>query len=66
MTLTEMQVLQKQNLFKLMVVEKRNKNSKVIGLSSLIRETKSGMTKEDIAYVKELVDEEIKELSCGY
>ena len=44
-----------------MVIEKRNKHTTVVGLGSLIRETKSGMTKEDIAYVKELVDEEITE-----
>ncbi|MCL1878345.1 MAG: hypothetical protein FWF80_05770 [Defluviitaleaceae bacterium] len=61
MTLNEMQVLQKQNLFKLMVIERRNKGIKINGLGGLIRETKSGMTKEDIAYVKELVDEEISE-----
>ena len=59
MILHEMQVFQKQTLYKLMVIEKRNK--KVVGLGSLIRETKSGMTKEDIAYVNELVDEEVAE-----
>ena len=61
MTLSEMQVLQKQNLYKLMVIEKRNAGTKIHGLGGLIRETKSGMSKEDIAYVKELVDEEISE-----
>ena len=58
----EMQVQQKQNLFKLLVLEKENKEIKVKGLGRLIREAKSGMSKEEIAYVKELVDEEFGEM----
>jgi len=54
----EMQVQQKQNLFKLMVLERENIGTTVKGLGQLIREAKSGMSKEDIAYVKELVDEQ--------
>ncbi|MCL1845214.1 MAG: hypothetical protein FWF77_04860 [Defluviitaleaceae bacterium] len=54
----EIQVAQKENLFELMLLEKQNKGATVKGLGRLIRKTKSGMTKEDIAYVKELVDEE--------
>jgi hypothetical protein len=50
----------KQSLFELMLLEKRNEKLgiKVVGLGQLIRKTKAGMTKEEIAYVKELVDEE--------
>jgi len=56
----EIQVAQKQSLFELLIIEKRNAAAgiKVLGLGSLIRKTKAGMTKEEIAYVKELVDEE--------
>jgi hypothetical protein len=58
--LLEIQVAQKQSLFELLLLEKRNAKVgvKVVGLGQLIRKTKAGMTKEEIAYVKELVDEE--------
>jgi hypothetical protein len=54
----EIQIAQKQTLFDLLILEKENGDTKVKGLGRLIRKAKSGMTKEDIAYVKELVDEE--------
>ncbi|MCL2199010.1 MAG: hypothetical protein FWB80_08820 [Defluviitaleaceae bacterium] len=56
----EIQVTQKQTLFDLLLLEKKNAKAgnTVLGLGQLIRKAKAGMTKEDIAYVKELVDEE--------
>ena len=58
--LTEIQITQKQNLFDLLVLEKQNEKIGITvdGLGRLIRKAKSGMSKEDIAYVITLVEEE--------
>jgi hypothetical protein len=59
----DIQAAQKQSLFELILIERQNANAniKVIGLGQLIRKTKAGMSKEEIAYVKELVDEQFDE-----
>jgi len=56
----EIQVAQKNLLYDLLSLEKQNKEAgvNVIGLNKLISRTKSGMTKEEIAYVKELIENE--------
>ena len=56
--LVEIQVMQKERLFDLLLFEKANKGKPLKGLSRLISRAKAGMSKEDIAYVVQLVDEE--------
>jgi len=57
-TISEIQVILRKSLFNLLSLEKLNAKHgiEVIGLSTLISETKAGLTKEEVAYVKELVD----------
>jgi hypothetical protein len=54
----EIQVAQKQTLYELLKIERLNKGIKIKGLEQWINRTKAGMTKEEIAYVKELIDAE--------
>jgi hypothetical protein len=54
----EMQIIQKGILFDLLLVKKANPNKSIKGLSRLISKTKSGMSKEDIAFVEQLIDQE--------
>ena len=57
-TILEIQVMQKERLFDLLLFQKANENVKLKGLSRMISRAKSGMSKEDIAYVEKLVAEE--------
>ena len=52
----EIDVLQKERLFDLLLLEKLN-DGKVKGLNRQILKTKAGMTKEDVAYVVAMVAE---------
>ena len=54
----EMQIIQKERLFDLLLLEKLNNGIEVKGLSQQIRKAKSGMSKEEIVYVEKLVNEE--------
>jgi hypothetical protein len=54
--LYEIQV--KNTLFDLLMLQKKNEGIKSSGLSFLITKAKAGMSKEDVAYIKELVDKE--------
>ena len=54
----EMLVLQKGLLFDLLMLQKANPGKEIKGLSRMISKTKSGMGKEDIAYVTQLVEQE--------
>ena len=56
--LTEITIAKKELLFDLLTLERENAENAVKGLNRLIRKAKSGMSKEDIAYVVALVDEE--------
>jgi len=57
-SLPEIQITQKERLFDLLMISKANKDLKVKGLSRSISRAKSGMSKEDIAYVEKLVEQE--------
>jgi hypothetical protein len=56
--LTEITIAKKELLFDLLTLERENTSITVKGLGRLIRKAKSGMSKEDIAYVIALVEEE--------
>ena len=56
--MTEIQVAQKERLYDLLYLEKKNAGYVVKGLSSQIRKAKAGMSKEDVAYVEQLIAEE--------
>lgn len=56
--LTEITIAKKELLFDLFTLEKENAGYTVKGLDRLIRKAKAGMSKEDIAYVIALVEEE--------
>lgn len=53
----EIQVMQKERLYDLLTFQKDNLGSSYKGLSRMINRAKSGMSKEDIAYVEKLVEE---------
>ena len=55
----EIQTIQKERLYDLLILEKTNPDIKIKGLSMQISKAKAVMTKEDIAYITELVDEEV-------
>jgi len=54
---TEIQVVQKERLYDLLLLEKKNSGKEVLGLNQLINRAKAGMSKEDIAYIEKLVNE---------
>ena len=54
-SVTEIQIAQKELLFQLLMIEKLNEGKRVEGLSIWIFKTKAGMTKEDIAFVEQLI-----------
>ena len=54
----EMQVIMRERLFDLLLLKRLNSGTNIKGLDQQIRRAKSGMTKEDIAYVESLVSEE--------
>ncbi|MCL1864072.1 MAG: hypothetical protein FWF78_10955 [Defluviitaleaceae bacterium] len=56
--LLEIQVIQKERLFDLLMFKKANEGVSFKGLSRLISRAKAGMSKEDIAYVEQLVEQE--------
>ncbi|MCL2223780.1 MAG: hypothetical protein FWB96_02295 [Defluviitaleaceae bacterium] len=56
--LTEITIAKKELLFDLLTLERENSGHAVKGLGRLIRKAKAGMSKEDIAYVVALVEEE--------
>ena len=57
-SLLEIQVMQRERLFDLLLLEKLNAGTTVKGLSRQISKAKSGMNKEDIAYVMSLIEED--------
>lgn len=52
----ELRTNQKDLLFKLLRLEKRNAGSTVIGLRDDIIEAKAKMIQEDVAYVEKMID----------
>jgi len=54
----EMQVIQKERLFDLLMLQKTNPDREINGLKLMIKKAKAGMSKEDVAYVEKLVAEE--------
>ena len=54
----EMQVIQKERLYDLLTFQKDNAGSPNKGLTRMINRAKSGMSKEDIAYVEKIVEDE--------
>ena len=53
----EIDTIQKERLYDLLMLEKLNKGNKVFGLARQITRAKAPMKKEDIAYVVKLIDE---------
>ena len=53
----DLRVSQKRNLFKLYKIRKRNKGITVIGLEKEIVETEAEMEQEDVALVREKINE---------
>jgi len=55
---TELRIFQKDKLYDLLVIEKRNPGLKIKGLAGQIRKAKSVMEQEDIAHIEKLVAQE--------
>jgi hypothetical protein len=53
----ELQTIRRDKLFMLMEIKAENKGVEIIGLDKRIRETKAGMTQEDVAWVEKLIEE---------
>ena len=53
----ELRVSQKRQLYKLYKIKKRNKGTMVIGLNEEIIETEAEMEQEDVALVREKINE---------
>ena len=56
-TSLELRVVQKDKLFTLLRLKKRNKGTVIIGLDDEIIETEAVMEQEDVALVKEKINE---------
>ena len=52
------QMMQKERLFDLLLFQKANEGKTLKGLSRMISRAKAGMSKEDIAFVEQLVQQE--------
>jgi hypothetical protein len=53
----EIQVMQKERLYDLLTFKRDNAGNPNRGLTRMINRAKSGMSKEDIAYVEKLVEQ---------
>ena len=54
----ELQATQKNKLFMLLTLKKKNKDTIIIGLDDFVTMVKAEMTQEDVAWVEKVINEQ--------